>query len=256
MLDTKDLAASFIAERANPEDIQVVCGQATDWIKGRFNFEFREVFDDYYKQAVEKGDEHAPHILFARCPDDVESIVRFTSDWGPLHQPRNEAPASGFDPQIFTKSELTEVTKYFCFTVFWWRQVQQRFKEVIEDLSQPSWASWRNGSQERIPVLTRTISFAISRRAGALAPYVKAGSLIEAFWLMLWLDTAEKGRRVRMCANTRCVGRVFRAGRPEQIYCSPRCKDLVNKRKYWNAKGSERRRANRQKATRHSEPSE
>jgi hypothetical protein len=248
MLEMKDLAsglaASFVAELANLKDLKVVPGQGTDWIKGRFNFKFRDVFEDYYAQTQQKGSETAPHILFLRCPDDVESIVKFTSQWGPLHNPRQEPPGSGFNPSIFTSDELSDLQKhrYFCFTPFWWRNIQQRFKDVIERLAQPDGQPFPTG-MEYIPLHTHTLHFKIARqRDGVLAPQVQAGSLIEAFWLMLWLDYAEGSHRVRICANARCAHRIFRTERRNQIYCSERCKELVNKRKYWHRKGSDARR--------------
>jgi hypothetical protein len=238
------LAASFEAELAYAKDIHVIEGAGDGWIKGRFNFEFREVFEAYYAQPVEKGLELAPHILFMRCPDDVQSIIQFTSQWGPLHHPRQEHPMSGFNPNIFTETELKELNKFFWFTPFWWRSIQKRFREVIERIAQPEGKFFP--TLQYIPLHTHTINFAIARqRGGVLAPQVKAGSLIEAFWLMLWLDTAERGRRVRMCANTRCTARYFRTERRTQIYCSERCKELVNKRNYWTRKGSDARRAGR-----------
>jgi hypothetical protein len=99
---------------------------------------------------------------------------------------------------------------------------------------------------EYIPLNTHTIHFRIARqRDGFLAPQVRPGSLIEAFWLMLWLDYAEGSHRVRMCANARCAHRIFRTQRRNQIYCSEECKELVNKRKYWHRKGSDARRDRR-----------
>src|SRR5690242_16804915 len=97
----KDLAvglapASFVAELPDPKETKVVPGHGTHSIRGVFAFRahrlplgphFREVFDAYYANPSEKGVENGPHILFARCPDDVESIIRFTNEWGPLHHP-------------------------------------------------------------------------------------------------------------------------------------------------------------------------
>ena len=241
------LAATCTVELPDPKETKVVVGRGADWIRGKFRLDFRDVFEDYYTQPVQKGVEYAPHILFAQYPNDVESIIRFTNEWGLLHWPRQEPPMSGFEPAIFTEEELSdrERYKYFCFTPFWWRSMQSRFKDAIERLARPEWEPWESGPAEHIPLTTHTISFSIVRRRDALAPQVRAGSLIEAFWLMLWLDTAEGGRRVRMCANTKCTKRVFRTARRDQVYCCERCKEVVNKRIYWHSKGSNARRLRR-----------
>ena len=239
------LAGTCVVELPDPKAFTIVPSGGTEWIKGKFAFKFRDVFEDYYAQPVEKGNELAPHILFARSQNDVESIIQFTKEWGPLHQPRQERPLTGFDHRIFTEEELSDREQYFAFTPFWWQSAQTRFKDVMDRLARPKWEPWESGLEEYIPLTTHTISFSILRRRDALAPRVRAGSLIEAFWLMLWLDMAEEGRRIRMCANTRCKTRVFRTGRSDQIYCSPACKELVNKRLWWAKTGSDARRARR-----------
>src|SRR5690349_14066367 len=74
------LAASFFAHLPVPEETRLVFS-GTDWVRGTFAFragrhvrkDFREVFQAYYTQSIEKGVETAPHILFARCRDDADS---------------------------------------------------------------------------------------------------------------------------------------------------------------------------------------
>jgi hypothetical protein len=252
------LAASFTAELPDPQETRVARAH-TDWVRGLYAFRgrrlsagrrlkanhFRDVFDAYYTPSVEKGLETAPHILFARCADDPDSIIQFTNEWGPLHDPRTGNPQSGFDPIIFTEDELRDKHKFFSFTLFWWRGVQKQFRETMERLAAPDFPAWQNGMQESGPIHSSTFHFQIVKKDNALAPQVTVDSLIEALWLMLWLDTAEGSRRIRVCANTRCKEKFFRAGRADQIYCCNRCKECVNKRKYWTLKGSTSRRESR-----------
>jgi hypothetical protein len=247
-----------VAALPDPGETKVVSAD-TEWVRGMFSFRggrragrtghFREVFDAYYAKAVQEGTETSPHILFARCANDAESIIRFTNEWGPLHNPRSGYSQSGFNPEIFTQSELKERDKYFWFTLFWWRSIHKNFKDAIARLSksESAWKRWQTGQTENAPVFDSTLRFRIVRQQGALAPQVSVGSLIEAFWLMLWLDTAQRAHRIRVCANEACKN-AFRTGRADQIYCCQHCKELVNKRKYWTTTGSTRRREQRNRA--------
>ncbi len=115
------LAASYVAELPDPNETRATLTKP-EWIRGKFGFRsgvqfpnnLREVFEPYYAQPTEKGVELAPHILFARCPDDTDSIIRFTNEWGPLHHPPDGQAQSGFNPRIFTNSELSEKHKWSC----------------------------------------------------------------------------------------------------------------------------------------------
>jgi hypothetical protein len=240
------LAATYIFQLPYPEETKCVPGRSGgEWIRGRFQSRRRQAFADYYRQPGQKGVEIAPHVLFARCPDTVESIIQFTNQWGPLHQPPQEDPGSGYDPSIFTESERKNLFQYFWFTPFWWRSLQQRFIDAMNRLAKPKWDPSETGLTEYIPMQTHTLMFGIERHRDVLAPKVRAGSLIESFWLMVWLDIAEGSRRLRMCANPRCSNRVFRTSRSDQIYCTEECRGRFNKRKNWAASGSEKRKLKR-----------
>jgi hypothetical protein len=252
LVPVNGLAASFTAELPDPAETRIVHTR-TEWVRGLYAFRgrrfnanhFREAFDDYYAPSLEKGVETAPHILFARCGEDAESIMQFTNEWGPLHAPPAGNPQSGFNPAIFSEAELRNREKYFSFTLPWWRGVQKEFRETMERLSASNFPRWQNGLTEHGPLYSSTCRFSVVRKDNAFAPQVCVDTLIEAFWLMLWLDTAGGARRIRVCANVRCEKRFFRAGRADQIYCCDRCKACVSKRNYWALKGSEARRRSR-----------
>jgi hypothetical protein len=243
------LAASFFAHLPVPHETRIM-HTATEWVRGRFALRslarvsrpYREVFDDYYKQPTENGVETAPHILFARCPTDADSIIQFTNQWGPLHHPSAVAPMSGFDPNVFTEEErsLEHRHKFFAFTLFWWRNAQRDFQNVVARLANPKWHPSESGGRESVYVSQSTMRLRVVRKRDALTPQVTVDSLLEALWLMLWLDTAERGRTIRICANTKCKN-AFRTDRSNRIYCCDHCKVLVNKRKYWHRKGKAKR---------------
>jgi hypothetical protein len=240
MEDTaKGLAFSYIVELPRPEATVSVEAQKVEWVKGEFGFRFKEVFEDYYFQSLDKGVDIAPYILFAETPPNTKSIIDFTNKFGPLHHPKNLPPGSGFNPRIFTERELEDLHRRFWFTPSWWRKQQDQFKQQIADLSRTEWATWETGTRVLLPGAS-TFTFEMVRQKDALIPQIRSGTLIEALWLMLWNDTANGGQRVRICANQRCT-KIFRCDRSDQIYCCERCKELVNKRKNWHRKGEQAR---------------
>ena len=147
MKDTASgLAFSFLADL--PKVTATMLTQSKSggvWIKGELSCTFREVFDDYYKRPSDKGMESAPHTLFANWPEDEQSIIEFTNQWGPLHRPPQFEPLSGFDKSVFNEHELRDIHKRFCFTPYWWKRMQSNFKSTLADASRKEWPSWETG---------------------------------------------------------------------------------------------------------------
>jgi hypothetical protein len=229
------LAASYRANIPKLNSLQVVKIN-TEWVRGEFDsaLKAREVFD-YFRPPNARKPDTAPYIAFATCGSDKESILRFTREWGPLAGQE----VFGLERKLFNAPETRNSLNYFSFTLYSWREIQQRFKRAIAALSPIGDGEAKPPQIYMHMPYDLSISTVISEHPNGLRPELRPNSLLSAFWLMLWMDASVKG--IRVCGNEKCQTE-FRGTRSDRIYCCNECALAVARRTWWREKGSPKRR--------------
>jgi len=229
------LAASYRANLPKINSLQVV-NIDTEWVRGEFDspLKAREVFN-YFRPPNAKQPEAAPTSRLQRVERIWRAFSALRRNGGHSRVRRFSASRKNCSMKWKTRRSLN----FFSFTLYSWREIQQRFKRAIAAIS-----SNRDG-EDRPPQIhlhmpySLSIQTVIAQHPDGLRPELRPTSLLSAFWLMLWMDASVKG--IRVCMNEKCQ-REFRGTRSDRIYCRNECAVAVAKRKWWLEKGSAKRR--------------
>lgn len=95
-----------------------------------------EVFVPYY-ESIRRSDLVAPHIQFARCNGDPDSIVSFTKRWGPLrpNHPFNRASQDWLLSHAFPNEAEPSSEIYFAFFISEWNRMRSQFSDALRLLA-------------------------------------------------------------------------------------------------------------------------
>jgi hypothetical protein len=237
-----------------------------------------EVFVPYY-DSIRRSDLVAPHIQFARCNGDPDSIVSFTKRWGPLrpNPPFNRASQDWLLCHAFPDESEPSPEIYFAL----WNGMRSQFNDVLRLLASPRaserrrvqtmWPHWtlatvQSGGlriepdfgtplRELFHLWKKTSAVAslakakeLARRLGIFAPDVQgqvcfklvATTLWDSLWLMLALDHSVRRAVISYCANDKCQ-QAFVRDRLNKQFCGADCAQRQSSLRYYHRTGKERR---------------
>jgi hypothetical protein len=155
-----------------------------------------EVFVPYY-DSIRQSDLVAPHIQFARCSGDPDSIVSFTKRWGPLrpNPPFNRASQDWLLRHAFPDQAKPSPEIYFAFFISEWNGMRSHFNDVLQLLASPRaserrrvqtmWPNWtlatvQSGGLRIEPDFGTPLRelFHLWKRTNAVGSLVKAKELV------------------------------------------------------------------------------
>jgi hypothetical protein len=278
---TQQTLSSFIAFVPEEGSLRVGRFANRDYVYGQFGY-VRQVFSDYYFASSQKANERMPHILFARSGDNVEDVLDFTYEFGPLRpNGRDESLLRfAFAPEEAAPEEAAP-ENYFAFYVDNWAASRKRFADALQLASSDSVEQLWKLLPYRKPNMGPI-------KGGALYPYVDTGTpieMLERLWMADGRMTKEEVRRTARrlgifareksgpkyqlvfeavslmdafwhmlfldiiarrpmlrCANEKCGKPPFFPTRSDQIYCEPECARRAANLASYHKKGAARRR--------------
>lgn len=266
--------ASYKAPHPRPDQVWIGYDQRNgELIYGEYD-SVMEVFVSYFASLRHKDRAGAPHLEFAHCGDDLDSIFEFTKRWGPLMP----TPSDMEELRRLFPTEEGAGEQYFAFYASDWRAMQKQFKKELALLAR------RESSPKRELALlwphTTTSTFKTGgiyvgvdvgysledltnwwactpaqasrwakdigvfvtedRKTAPLQVRLMATTLWDAFWLMLAYDLTTQKLSVGVCENEKC-GREYVIDRNNKRYCSVECAQRKASLTYYHRKGKRRR---------------
>jgi hypothetical protein len=229
-----DIQFSYLSRCVDESRLELREVNEKQALVGRYNGASKDVFIEYYAARKRHRGGPAPHYEFASCRATPEGIRAFTAKWGTLGFSaiiRGTPSASQFEPWMGFFMQLEE-----------WQEAQEHFRQML-NLAKSRVRTEKNrlielldarGSLNYLTIGSSSSPRILWDRSGTLRVRFAAGSLWEAFCLMLVEDLASTGSRIKQCADPKCE-EFFETTRSDKKFCSAEHASRFHKRK-WSRK--------------------
>jgi hypothetical protein len=242
-----DIHFSYLATRVDNASLNQVDRDGRRILVGRYRDSQHDVFEEY-RRARRRHSTEAPHLQFANCSSDDESIQRFTASWGVLGF---ALPWQGGLAAIMAEGPIGDPAIQFEFALDDWRQLQARFVKMLA-LAKSRRSADRKELAAEIqrfggPLLGNQVRLSpkfVVARSGELAFRIDPNDLWSALCMMLLCDLSAHGSVIKQCADPNCAN-FFPSERSNKKFCDAVCAQRFHKRKWFRIHGRERKKRQR-----------